>query len=219
MAAQGPGTLAHSPLYFAAWNRDGTLDRVHDALRARVGSRVGRQPSPSAGVVDAQPLRGADPVGTPARGYDAGTKANGRGRHIVVDSIALLLVVMLTAASLQGSDRGHGMLRRVHRAHVGVRRVVADDGDTGQLVAWAARAWRMTLDIVRKPPRQQDLAAILRPWVMGRTFASTMHCQRLVRDYERTIAHPAAMVKWAMVGLVVRRHAPSSGRRAWVDRR
>ncbi len=205
--------------YFAAWNRDGTLDRVHDALRERVRTRAQRQPRPSAGVVDAQSLRGADTVGSAPRGYDAGKKVNGRKRHIVVDTIGLLLVVMVTAASVQDRDGGRLVLGRVHRLPAGVRRVFADGGYAGLLVAGAARAWRITLEIVRKPAGQVGFAVIPRRWVVERTFAWMMRWRRLVRDHERTIAHQEAMVKWAMVGLMVRRLAPSPGPLPWADRR
>ena len=101
--------------YFTLWRTDGTLDRLHDALREQTrAKRSGRQkkdPAPSAGVVDSQSLRGADTVGSDSRGYDAGKKVNGRKRHIVTDTIGLLLVVVVTAASVQDRDGGRAILK------------------------------------------------------------------------------------------------------------
>ena len=74
-----------------------------------------RNPDPSAGIVDSQSVKGADTVSAQTRGYDAGKKINGRKRHIVVDTIGLLLVVMVTAASVQDPDGGRGILKRCTR--------------------------------------------------------------------------------------------------------
>ena len=87
--------------YFRDWSRDGTLDRLHDALREQVRTKhEQRNATPSAGIVDSQSVKGADTVGACTRGYDAAKKINGRKRHIVVDTIGLLLVVMVSSASV-----------------------------------------------------------------------------------------------------------------------
>jgi transposase len=115
--------------YFAAWRDDGTLDRVHDALRERVRvKQEGRNPEPSAGIVDSQSVKGADTVGADSRGYDAGKKINGRKRHIVVDTIGLLLVVMVSAAAVQDRDGARPTLKRLHQALGSVRHIFADGG-------------------------------------------------------------------------------------------
>ena len=118
--------------YVKAWRADGTVDRVHDALREQVRQRgSGRRtenPTPSAGVVDSQSLRGADTVGSDSRGSDAGKKANGRKRHIVTDTLGLLLVVVVTAASVQDRDGGRSVLKRLHQQLPGVRHLWADGG-------------------------------------------------------------------------------------------
>jgi len=98
--------------YFRDWGADGTLERLHDALRERVRTKQDkRNPEPSAGIVDSQSVKGADTVCAATRGYDAAKKINGRKRHIVVDTIGLLLVVMVSAASIQDRDGGRALLR------------------------------------------------------------------------------------------------------------
>jgi transposase len=93
--------------YFRDWGADGTLDSLHDALREEVRiKQEKRNPEPSAGIVDSQSAKGADTVAGASRGYDAGKKINGRKRHIVVDTIGLLLIVMVSAASVQDRDGG-----------------------------------------------------------------------------------------------------------------
>src|SRR5450755_2981462 len=130
--------------YFTLWRTDGTLDRLHDALREQTrAKRSGRQkkdPAPSAGVVDSQSLRGADTVGSDSRGYDAGKKVNGRKRHIVTDTIGLLLVVVVTAASVQDRDGGRAILKQLHASLPGVRHIWADGAYAGRRVAIAKSA-------------------------------------------------------------------------------
>src|SRR5262249_15387304 len=90
--------------YFAAWRDDGTLARLHDALRAQVRAAAGRDAEPTAAVIDSQSVRAADTVPRSTRGWDNAKKVNGRKRHIAVDSMGLLLAVVITAASVQDRD-------------------------------------------------------------------------------------------------------------------
>jgi transposase len=202
--------------YFRAWGEDGTLDRLHDALRERVRvEEERRNPDPSAGIVDSQSVKGADTVSAQTRGYDAGKKINGRKRHIVVDTIGLLLVVMVTAASVQDRDGARGILKRLHSALDSVRHIFADGGYQGQLVAIAKRAWGIVVEVVKKPVGQLGFAVLPRRWVVERTFSWLLRWRRLARDYERLPEVHEAFVKWAMVGLMLNRLAPPPGPRPW----
>lgn len=118
--------------YFKEWNAEGITDRIHDALRDAVRDRDGRDPMASAGIVDAQSVKGADTVGKDSRGYDAGKKTNGRKRHIVTDTLGLLVVVLVTAASVQDRDGGRLVLNRARMAMPSIVLVWADGGYAGQ---------------------------------------------------------------------------------------
>jgi transposase len=96
--------------WYPTWARDGTWDRVHDRLRERVRAQAGRDPQPSAAVLDAQSVNTAE--GGAARGYDAGKKVTGRKRHLLVDTLGLLLVVWVSAASVQDRAGGRRVLAR-----------------------------------------------------------------------------------------------------------
>ena len=74
------------------------------ALREQARVQQGRNPQPSAGIIDSQSVKGADTVGRDSRGYDAGKKINGRKRFIVTDTLGLLIVVVVLAASVQDRD-------------------------------------------------------------------------------------------------------------------
>lgn len=206
--------------YFRDWRADGTLDALHDALREQVRTkREQRDPAPSAGIVDSQSVKGADTVSAETRGYDAGKKINGRKRHIVVDTIGLLLVVMVTAASVQDRDGGRGILKALAGALASVRHIFADCGYRGQLVGIAKSAWGIVIEVVKKPPDQQGFAVIPRRWVVERTFSWLMRFRRLARDYERLPATHEAVVKWAMVAIMLNRLAPPPGPRPWTSKK
>ncbi len=168
----------------------------------------------SGGVIDSQSVKGADTVGAASRGYDAGKKINGRKRHVVVDTLGLLLVVLVTAASVQDRDGGRRVLDRAKMAMPSLALVFADGGYAGRLVAWARQIPRIVLDIVRKPD-QRGFAVLPRRWVVERTLSWLTNHRRLARDYQRLPEHAEAWVKWAMIGLMTRRLAPAPGRKPW----
>ena len=202
--------------YFRDWGRDGTLDRLHDALREQVRTKQERRnPEPSAGIVDSQSVKGADTVSAQTRGYDAGKKINGRKRHIVVDTIGLLLVVMVSAASVQDRDGGRTILKALNGALASVRHIFADGGYQGRLVAIAKSAWGIVVEVVRKPCDQRGFAVLPRRWVVERTFSWLMRFRRLVRDYERLPETHEAMVKWAMIAIMLNRLAPPHRPKPW----
>lgn len=205
--------------YFKTWNADGTTDRIHDALRDAARDAAGRDPMASAGIVDAQSVKGADTVGQSSRGFDAGKKVNGRKRHVVVDTIGLLVVVLVTAASVQDRDGGRLVLDRARMKMPSIVLVWADGGYAGRCVEFARRVLRITLQVVKKPEGQRTFEVLPRRWVVERTLSWLVRCRRLDRDYERLPQHAEAMVKWAMIGVMTRRLAPAPGRRPWQSAR
>ncbi|MGI8870737.1 MAG: IS5 family transposase [Mycobacteriales bacterium] len=201
--------------YFQRWNTNGTTDRIHDALRDAARDAAGRDPMASAGIVDAQSIKGADTVGRGSRGYDAGKKTNGRKRHVVVDTLGLLVVVLVTAASLQDRDGGRLVLDKARMRMPSIALVWADGGYAGRCVAFAHRMLHIVLEIVKKPAGQRTFEVLPRRWVVERTLSWLVRCRRLARDYERMPSHAEAMIKWSMIGLMTRRLAPAAGRRPW----
>jgi transposase len=201
--------------YFKQWRADGTTDWIHDALRDRVQDGAGRDPMASAAIVDAQSVKGADTVGVGSRGFDAAKKINGRKRHVVVDTMGLLLAVIITSAAVQDRHGARRVLDRLRFTTPSVALVWADGGYAGQLVTWARRLLRVSVEIVRKPLGIKTFQVLPRRWVVERTFAWIVKCRRLDHDYERLPEHSEAMIKWAMIGLTTRRLSPSPGRRPW----
>ena len=201
--------------YFQRWAADGTVDRIHDALRDAVRDAAGRDPMASAGAVDSQTVPGASTVGRGSRGWDAGKKTNGRKRHLVVDTMGLLIVVLVTAASVQDRDGAVRVLDRAKMAMPSLVLIWADAAYSRRAQEFAARALRIAVQVVAKLVGQAGFVPLPRRWVVERTHAWVTGHRRMSRDYERLPAHAEAMIKWAMIGLMARRLAPAPGRRPW----
>ena len=193
--------------YFATWRDDGTLARLHDALRVQVRAAAGRDAEPTAAVIDSQSVRAADTVPRASRGWDNAKKVNGRKRHIAVDAMGLLLAVVITAASVQDRDAARPLLWNLRRAFPSIALAWADGGYAGKLVTWAKTRLHLTLEIVKRPDDLHTFKVLPRRWVVERTLSWITRHRRTVRDYERLPAHHETCIYWAMIIVMTRRLA------------
>jgi len=192
--------------YFRKWNRDGTLNRMHNGLREQVRLAEGRQAEPSAASLDSQTVRAAETVTKTRRGYDGGKKLNGTKRHIAVDTCGLLLAVLVTAASVQDREGGRMLLWTLAGCFRRIRMVWVDGAYSGGPVTLGVTLG-LVVQVVAKLAGQVGFQVLPRRWVVERTFSWINRCRRTVRDYERRSDHHAAMVQWAMVIIMTRRLA------------
>ena len=199
----------HQTVYglFGRWARQGMWQQIHDALRDLVRVHEGRDPLPTAAIIDSQSVRGADTVPGTTRGYDAGKKVNGRKRHIAVDTGGLLLAVVVTIAGIQDRDAAHRLLTELRGRFSTVRLVWADGGYAGRLVIWARKVLTLTIEVVKRTDDAKGFAVLPRRWVVERTFAWISKFRRCVRDYETLPAHHEAMVHISMIMTMSRRLA------------
>jgi transposase len=193
--------------WFRAWAADGTWDRVHDVLRDRVRAAEGRDRQPSAAILDAQSVKTHE--GGQAVGYDAGKRVRGRKRHLLVDTLGLLLAVAVTTASLQDRPGGRALLTAARPRYPRLAHVWADGGyanvvDTG-LIDYARDELGLTLEIVRRCDDVRGFQVLPRRWVVERSFGWLTRSRRLARDYERKTEHAEAMIKVAMIRLMAAR--------------
>ena len=192
--------------YFNQWEQARVTEQILPVVRAQLRVQEGRDPEPSAGLIDSQSVRGADTVGRDSRGYDAGKKVNGRKRFIVADTLGLLRVVVVSAAGVPDRDGAKGVLLSLY-LFTPVRFVFADGAFAGRLLEWAARFLRTTVHVVRKPAGQRGFAVVPRRWAVERTLAWLTAHRRLARDYERAPAMSEAMIRWAAINTMTRRLA------------
>lgn len=189
------------------WGKSGATEAMHEELRRQCRIAAGREPGPTAAVIDSQSVKAAETVAAASRGFDAGKKINGRKRHIAVDVIGLLLTVLVTAAAVQDRDAARPLLWNLRKAFPTIRLAWADGIYAGKLVTWAKTALKLTLQIVRRPDDLHTFQVLPRRWVVERTLAWITRCRRTVRDYERLTAHHETIVYWAMIITMSRRLA------------
>ena len=194
----------------ARWKEDGVLADITDLLRARIRRAAGRHPEPSAGVVDAQSVHESAEGVVPAAtsGYDHHKNVNGRKRHLLADTLGLLIAVAVTPANAQDRTGAAIVLKRARsRGRHRLALVWGDKAYNGDWAHWAARELGITVEIVLQPEDQQGFQVLPRRWVVERTHAWITRRRRCTRDYERLPAHHEAMVQWSAIIQMTRRLA------------
>jgi transposase len=197
---------------FARWKADGVWADVADLQRAGVRAAAGRDPEPSAAVIDSQSVHESAEGVVPAAtsGFDGWKKVNGRKRHLLVDTLGLLIAVVVTKASAADRDVAPLLLRTARRR--GRRRLAlvwADNGYKGGYHHWSVSELGIKIEIVERPRlgRGHGFKLLHRRWVVERTNAWISRRRRCARDYERLPEHHAAMVQLAAIIQMTRRAA------------
>lgn len=188
--------------HFARWRRRGFWFRVHEALRKAVRQRAQRHPDPSAGMIDSQSVKGAAEA-NPYSGFDGNKSVKGRKRHLLVDTLGLLLCVTVTPANAGDRFGGKACLAGKEPFLPRLEKIWADGGYTGdEFIGWCKeRGW--LLEIV--PRTAPGFEVLPKRWIVERTLAWLTKYRRLVKDYERLVQTSEAFIYTAMIHLMVRR--------------
>ena len=190
--------------YLWRWTRSGLWAEINAVLVQQVRQHEGRHPQPSAAVIDSQSVKTSE--GGEARGVDVFKQTRGRKRHIVVDALGLLLLVVVHSASVQDAAGGHVVLQTlfdrikhsVHNRWCRLKLIWADGGYEN-LVAVVRKQFGWQLEIVRRPVGSTGFVVLPRRWVVERTFGWLGRYRRLARDYEHTVSVSEAMTYLASI--------------------
>jgi putative transposase len=189
--------------YFRRWRNAEWFAALNDRLRRILRKRHEREEDASAAIIDSQSVKTSE-EGAGERGFDAGKKVNGRKRHILVDTLGLLLAVKVHAASIQDRDGAKLLFETCRHRLPRLFLIWADGGYRGKLITWVAINCLWVLEVVKRSDDVTGFQVLPRRWVVERTFAWLSKQRRLSKDYERECQTSEAWIYLAMVSIMLK---------------
>jgi putative transposase len=190
--------------YFRQWKFNGVLEEIHDFLVHKVRLKKGKNPNPSIGIIDSQSVKTIN-VCQGNIGYDGGKKIKGRKRHIIVDTLGLILAIVVHSATSHDSKSAEPVFKELKNKYLnGIVKIFADGGYRGELIETARIKFGWILEIVKR--NETGMFKVLpKRWIVERTFAWISFQRRTSKDYERLAESSVAFVQLSMIRIMLNR--------------
>jgi putative transposase len=189
--------------YFSVWKQDGTLEQIHESLIEKIRKQHNKNEEPSVGIIDAQSVKNTL-VSSQDKGFDAGKKIKGIKRHIIVDTLGLILAVVIQSASVQDRDGAISVINALTENWKKVIKIFADSGYRGELIEIVKRRFKIELEIIKRN-ELHTFKVLPKRWIVERTFSWIDTNRRNSKNYERLNQTSVAMVHLSAIRIMLNR--------------
>jgi putative transposase len=201
-----PGDFPHWKIvyyYFSVWKKQGIIEDFHNSLVEKVRAKANKNEDPSVGIIDAQSVKNTL-VSSEDKGFDAGKKIKGIKRHIIVDTLGLILAVVIQSASVQDRDGAPSAIERMQERWIRVIKIFADGGYRGKLIDYVKKVFSIEIEIIKRN-ELHTFKILPKRWIVERTFAWIDTNRRNSKNYERLNQTSVAMVHLSAIRIMLNR--------------
>lgn len=189
--------------YFSVWKKKGILEELHESLVEKTRVIAGKNEEPSVGIIDAQSVKNTL-VSSEDKGFDAGKKIKGIKRHIIVDTLGLVLAIVVQSASVQDRNGAISVIEKLVENWRRIVKIFADGGYSGNLIEKVRTAFRIDFEIIKRD-EQHCFKVLPKRWIVERTFAWLDTNRRNSKNYERLNQTSVAMVHVSAIRIMLKR--------------
>lgn len=189
--------------YFSVWKNNGVLEQIHESLVERIRKKQGKNEEPVVGIIDAQSVK-STLVSSQDKGFDAGKKIKGIKRHIIVDTVGLILAVVIQSASVQDRDGAISVIEKLTESWKKIIKIFADGGYAGKLITTIKEKFKIELEIIKRD-ELHTFKILPKRWIVERTFAWIDTNRRNSKNYERLNQTSVAMVHLSAIRIMLNR--------------
>lgn len=188
--------------YFSTWKKAFVIEHIHEELVEKTRKHKGRNEEPTVGIIDAQSVKNTL-VSSESKGFDAGKKIKGIKRHIIVDSLGLILAVVIQSACVQDRDGAVEVVEKLVQCWKKIIKIFADSGYRGELIEKVKQRFKITVEIIKRT-EEHMFKVLPKRWIVERTFAWLETNRRNAKYYERLNDTGVAMVQLSAIRIMIK---------------